>query len=192
MKHLREVLQVLEQIESPWFRKIIAALSDEADFVVDYLLSDFSIRPLIIGGLAVQRHGFRRFTEDIDLLISGQDFGVLTDAGKIQGRNLLIKPGLKVEVVVAGEMNIPDPEVIRDGQSAYPTLEGLLYLKMISSRPNDLQDIVALLEMHLEDKALFERVQALVPEDMYKDFLQFVELARVQTQNKLPPEPQIK
>ena len=171
MRHLKEVIQVLEKIQSNSFRQLVAAISEDADFVVDYLLRDFSIQPLVIGGLAVQRYGYRRFTEDIDLLISARDFGVLTDAGKIQGRNLLIRADLKVEVIVAGEMNTPDPESIRDGQSAYPTLEGLIYLKMLSGRPNDQRDIIALLVLHADDPVLISKAEALFP-DLMKDFFQ--------------------
>ena len=192
MRHLKEALTMLANIQSVNFRKIIASINEDADFVVDYLLQDFSIHPLVIGGLAVQRYGHRRLTEDIDLLISAQDFGTLSDAGRIQGRNLLIRPDLIVEVIVAGEMNTPDLEEIRDGQSVYPTLEGLIYLKMLSGRPNDLQDIIALLAIHLEDQNLINKVKELIPKDMFEDFLQFRELAKIQIQNKLPPTPQIK
>jgi len=192
MKHLKEAIQVLEKIQSNRFRQLIAAISEDADFVVDYLLHDFSIQPLVIGGLAVQRYGYRRFTEDIDLLISARDFGVLTDAGKIQGRNLLIRPDLKVEVIVAGEMNTPEPESIRDGNSSYPTLEGLIYLKMLSGRPNDQRDIIALLALHIDDPTLISKAKTLFPENMLKDFLQYIELAKLQNQNVLPPEPQLK
>ena len=122
MDHLKEAIQMLDQIEVTWFRKLLAATNEEADAIITYLLQDFNIRPLVIGGLAVQRYGYQRFTKDIDLLLSQKDFATLSAAGKIQGRNLLIRPDLKVEVLIAGEFNIPDPETIRDGDSFYPTL----------------------------------------------------------------------
>jgi hypothetical protein len=167
MKHLKESVQLLNKIVSKSFRRMLADLHADAEWVVDYLLRDYDIKPVIIGGLAVQRYGYRRFTEDIDILISRRDYDRLVEDGKIKFGQLKVKPGIQIDVLTEGKDDNPDPEFVRDGNSYWPTLEGLIYLKLLSGRKKDEADVVELIKVENASEDLLDRVLAFMPEGFY-------------------------
>ena len=128
------------------FRRLIQAVWDEVPDVIKYLQDEYGINPVIIGGLAVQHWGVVRMTEDLDLLISKADYDKLQKDGKIQYGSLKFKPGYQVDIVYEGRDGNPGPNAVRDGITHFPTLAGLLYLKLIAGRMKDQSDIVELLK----------------------------------------------
>jgi len=111
-------------------------------------LEDLGVDAVLVGGLAVQHHGYTRMTEDIDILIDRADYERLTDQGKIQyGQLQRFQPGVQVDVLTEGKDGAPAPSVVRDPTTPYlPTLAGLICMKLISGRMKDQADVVELLK----------------------------------------------
>jgi poly(A) polymerase len=121
---------------------------EDAKRVIDYLM-DLGVNPLIIGGVAVKQHGYERETNDIDILISREDYDTLSDGGKLEqgpdGERLAELPG--IDVLYEGDYwDHPSPEVVRKPGTHLPTLEGLLLLKLKSGRQKDTSDVTELLK----------------------------------------------
>lgn len=170
MKHLKKAQDLLNKITSYSFRKLIAALWDEAEQTVTYLLKEYNIKPVIVGGLAVQHFGYRRMTEDIDILISREAYTHLEQEGKIKFGQLKTKPGVQIDVLTEGKDNNPDPETVRDGDSLYPTFEGLIYLKLLSGRDKDKADVTELLKINGLEPELYYKVVHFLPDNLITAF----------------------
>lgn len=195
MLHLKEAEAMLDGIRSPNFRRLLAEVIEKVDSLLESLEKDQGVRPLVAGGLATQRHGHVRYAEDLVFLVSPADFAALSAAGKVGEDRVLVDPQLRVMILVSGEGGVPRLEDVADGASRYPTLEGLIWLNLISPGyfSLDKADIIQLLKRHLQDEALVERVRALVPEDSFELFLRLLALARFEVEYKtLPPTPRIK
>jgi len=170
MKYLKESIEILSKIINRSFRFLLADLHSDAKWVVDYLLKDYDIKPVIVGGLAVQYHGYRRMTEDIDILISKADYDRLVEDGKIKFGQLKIKPGIQIDVISEGKDNNPSPEFIRDEDTYWPTLEGLIYHKLLFRRMKDKADIVELLKANEMTEDLYNRTINLLSNEMIPSF----------------------
>lgn len=136
-------------------------------------LDDLGVSYSLVGGYALILHGVRRFTEDVDLLVSSEGLGrlhkELVGRGYVQvapeGRNLRdTETGVKIEFIVTGEfpgdgkpkpVAFPDPETvmeIREGIRVI-NLKSLVELKLASgmtgkARLQDLADVQRLIEQH--------------------------------------------
>jgi hypothetical protein len=150
---------------------------DEKSAVFDALhgithrLDELRIPYAVVGGLALFRHGFRRFTEDVDLLVDANSLEVihreLTGRGYLpphaQSRNLRdTTNGVRIEFVVTGQfpgdgkpkpVAFPDPSTVgtEEGGVRYVTLPTLIELKLASGmtgrgRLKDLADAQELLK----------------------------------------------
>jgi hypothetical protein len=135
-------------------------------------LENLGIPYAIARGMALFKHGFRRFTEDVDILVSRD--GLETIHAQLEGlgyippfkgsKNLRdTEQGVRIEFLVAGEFPgdgkpkpvcFPEPDqacVVLDGV-CYLTLPKLVELKLASGmtggihRMKDLTDIVQLIE----------------------------------------------
>jgi hypothetical protein len=123
------------------------------------------VLPLVIGGLAVNHHGYQRFTVDIDILVARADAERLLrrlrqELGwRRQGegfRNTLLD--VSVDLCVEGEPTaprsaerFPDPGTLRTvpaGPLPVPSLPELIALKVMSGRARDDADVVELLKRH--------------------------------------------
>lgn len=133
-------------------------------------LDELGVAYAIVGGMALFQHGFRRFTEDVDILVTRE--GLKTIHENLEGRGYLppfagskhlrdTELGVKVEFLVSGgfpgdgkpkPVAFPDPvtvaEVI-DGRK-YLCLTSLIELKLASGmsseqRAKDLVDIQQLI-----------------------------------------------
>lgn len=162
-------MDVQEQL-SYHFRQVVASLQTEADVIVGYLINNFEITPVVVGGLAVQHFGYVRLTEDIDILISAVDYQKLVDEDRITFGRLKTKPGLQVDVLVEGVDGNPHPDFIRDGGSSYPTLPGIIYLKLISGRSKDSADVVELIKINMQDSTLHDTVVNFLPVELHETF----------------------
>lgn len=133
-------------------------------------LSELGIPFAIVGGMALFSHGLRRFTEDVDLLVTRE--GLATIHEKLAGLGYLppfagsknlrdTETGVKIEFLVTGDypgdglakpVAFPDPAtvVIDKGGLACVNLETLIELKLASGmtgagRLKDLADVQQLI-----------------------------------------------
>ncbi|MBI5049847.1 MAG: nucleotidyl transferase AbiEii/AbiGii toxin family protein [Nitrospirae bacterium] len=136
-------------------------------------LDELGISYSLVGGYALILHGVRRFTEDIDLLISSEGLDRLHKGliGKgyvrvaPKSRNLRdVETGVKIKFIVAGEFpgdGKPKPIAFPNPQKVMKTHEGikvidlksLIELKLASgmtakARLQDLADVQRLIETH--------------------------------------------
>lgn len=136
-------------------------------------LDELGISYILVGGYALILHGVRRFTEDIDLLVSEEGLErlhkELIGRGYIQvapqSRNLRdVETGVKIEFVVTGEfpgdgkpkpVEFPEPEAAAENREGIKVidLKSLIELKLASgmtakSRLQDLADVQRLIEEH--------------------------------------------
>jgi hypothetical protein len=123
------------------------------------------VRPVVIGGLAVNHHGYMRVTADVDILVARRDAVALY-------RRLRSEPGwrrysegfkntelgVRLDICVEGERTapgsteeFPDPAqllTVAVYPLPVPTLAELLALKVMSGRARDDADVVELLKRH--------------------------------------------
>jgi hypothetical protein len=135
-------------------------------------LEDLSIPYAVAGGMALFKHGFRRFTEDVDLLVTRDGLKAihthLEGLGYVPpfsgSKNLRdTEHGVRIEFLIAGEfpgdgkpkaVSFPDPEEagVQINGVRYLTLPKLVELKLASGmtgglhRLKDFADVIALIE----------------------------------------------
>ena len=129
------------------------------------LCREAGVAPMVIGGLAVNHHGYMRVTADVDILVSRHDAVPLY-------RRLRREPGWKrhaesfkntivdvgLHIWVEGERTapgsreeFPDPAKLRTlpiRPLPVPSLSELMALKVMSARARDDADVVELLKRH--------------------------------------------
>lgn len=132
-------------------------------------LNGLGIPYAVVGGMALFRHGVRRFTEDVDLLVGRDDLKVIHD--KLSGLGYLppfptskhlrdTQLGVKIEFLTTGDypgdgkpkpVSFPEPRSVSfeaDGIS-YINLTTLVELKLASgmTNPGRLKDLSDVLEL---------------------------------------------
>lgn len=135
-------------------------------------LVELGIPHAVVGGMALEAHGFRRLTVDVDILVRRDDLRVIHD--RLDGlgwvppfvgsKNLRdAEHGVRIKFLVAGEypgdgkpkpVAFPDPAQVAVELNGihYLSLPGLVQLKLASGmtggvhRLKDLADVVALIE----------------------------------------------
>jgi hypothetical protein len=129
------------------------------------LCSEAGVAPLVIGGLAVNHHGYARFTADVDLLVSRAEAPSLLRRFRQQPGWRRHREGFKntvldvgVDVCVEGEKtsphsaeSFPAPADLRSvpvSPLPVPELSELIALKVMSGRARDDADVVELLKRH--------------------------------------------
>jgi hypothetical protein len=129
------------------------------------ICAEAEVRPVIIGGLAVNHHGYMRVTADVDILVARQEAVPLY-------RRLRSEPGWRrysegfknveigvgLDICVEGERTapgsaeeFPDPAELATidlDPLPVPALAELLALKVMSGRARDDADVVELLKRH--------------------------------------------
>jgi Uncharacterised nucleotidyltransferase len=133
-------------------------------------LDELGIPYAVVGGMALFRHGYRRFTEDVDLLVTREDLKTIHE--KLEGLGYLpphrhskhlrdTELGVRIEFLTTGEypgdgkpkpVAFPSPADVRfeaDGIS-YVELPVLMELKLASGMTNpgrlrDLSDVMELI-----------------------------------------------
>jgi hypothetical protein len=152
-------------------------------------LNEMGISYSLIGGYALILHGVRRFTEDIDLLVSQEGLDRLhkemIGRGYVrvspESRNIRdVETGVQIEFLVTGEfpgdgkpkpITFPDPqavEEIREGIKVI-NLKSLIELKLASgmtanARLQDLADVQRLIEKHKLSAEFAEQLHPYVRE----------------------------
>jgi len=135
-------------------------------------LDSIGVPYAVVGGMALFRHGLRRFTEDVDILVTKADLKTIHE--KLEGLGYLpphkfskhlrdTELGVRIEFLTTGEypgdgerkpVAFPDPRAVRfeaDGVS-YINLEKLIELKLASGMTNagrlkDLSDVMELIKI---------------------------------------------
>lgn len=129
------------------------------------LCREEGVRPLVIGGLAVNHHGYMRVTADVDILVSRDEAVPLYrrlkgEAGwrrHAEGfKNTAVGVGL--DICVEGERTspgsteeFPSPRQLKKigvRPLPVPALSELIALKVMSGRARDDADVVELLKRH--------------------------------------------
>ena len=132
-------------------------------------LDELGVPYAVAGGMALFLHGFRRFTEDVDILVTKDGLRLIHEqleglgyVAPFQGSKNLrdADTGVRIEFLVAGEypgdgkpkpVAFPDPAAVgveRDGVR-YLSLPKLIELKLASglTNPLRLKDIADVLEL---------------------------------------------
>lgn len=132
-------------------------------------LDELRIPYAVVGGMALYQHGYRRFTEDVDVLITREDLKTLHE--KLHGLGYIppfkgskqlrdAETGVKIEFIISGEfpgdgkpkpVAFPAPEEVSqriDGIS-FVNLPKLIELKLASGMSNldRMRDIADVLEL---------------------------------------------
>lgn len=150
-------------------------------------LGDLGIEYAVAGGMALFHHGVRRFTEDIDLLVTRDSLRIIHE--KLNGLGYLppftgsknlrdAESGVKIEFLVAGEypgdgkpkpVSFPDPSAvsIESGGIRYVSLPTLIELKIASGlssheRLKDLSDVQELIKRLSLPASLQEKLNPFV------------------------------
>ncbi len=154
----------------------------------------------VIGALAMQHHGYLRFTEDIDIVTTPEGLARIHE--RLVGRGLVARgPGLRkklrdtrhgvdLDVLQAGEhagapgspVRYPPPDAPEFATAPdgirYATLPALLAFKVASGiwgkRPQDLADVQALVKVH----GLTEDYAANLPVALREKFVELVRASR--------------
>lgn len=165
-------------------------------------LNDLRVNYAVSGGMALFLHGYRRFTEGIELLVNAES--VKRIHGELEGRGYLppfagskslrdTENGVKIEFLVTGgfpgdgkpkPVVFPDPKKVHvfiDGMRCL-TLESLIELKLASGmstmRLHDMGDVVSLIRERKLDAEFAQRLNPYVQ----AKFIEFVDAVRVEEQ----------
>jgi hypothetical protein len=150
-------------------------------------LRSLGIDYAVVGGIAMFRHGYRRFTEDVDVLVTRD--GLKTIHERLEGlgyvppfagsKNLRdAENGVRIEFLVAGEypgdgkpkpVAFPDPAGVAEESDGirYITLAKLIELKLASGisnaeRMKDLADVLELIKARSLSSAYGEALDPFV------------------------------
>jgi hypothetical protein len=156
-------------------------------------LDELGVPYALVGGMAMFFHGYRRFTEDVDLLVTPE--GLVEVHRRLEGLGYLppfagskhlrdTESGVRIEFLVAGEypgdgkpkpVVFPNPEEARVSIDGVPCLElaKLIELKLASGMTNpgrlkDLADVQELIRVLNLPADLANRLNAFV-RDKYQE-----------------------
>ena len=132
-------------------------------------LNDLEIPYAVVGGLALYAYGYRRFTDDVDLLVTSEGLKQIHD--RLEGRGYLppfngskqlrdTEYGVKIEFLITGNypgdgkekpVAFPDPSsvAVKLGEINYLGLPTLVELKLASgmSAPHRMKDLTDVMEL---------------------------------------------
>jgi hypothetical protein len=169
-------------------------------------LDDIGVPYAVAGGMAMYFHGYRRFTEDVDLLVTKENLKVIHD--KLEGLGYLppftgskhlrdTDAGVKVEFLTTGDfpgdglpkpVAFPDPADVRVEQDGvwFLNLPTLVELKLASGMTNprrgkDINDVEYLIEARNLGAELAAQLNPFVRD-------RYLELVRLIRENPTKPE----
>lgn len=149
------------------------------------LLKKADIPYVIVGGMAVNAHGARRTTGDVDVLLNREGFdrfrqellGTAFDPVAARPRRFVDKKnGVTVDVLVTGRfpgsgapgpIGFPEPEAAGQeiGKIRFLTLPQLIQLKLAARRHSDFGDVVFLIRVHELGEAFADQLHPSVRSD---------------------------
>lgn len=171
-------------------------------------LSDLGVDYAVVGGMALFLHGFRRFTEDVDILVTREGLKRLHEALEGSGyrppfpnsKNLRdTENGVRIEFLVAGEfpgdgkakpVAFPEPGSVATerGGVRILNLEALIELKLASGmsggieRLKDIADVVEVIKMLDLPITVADSLNSYVSE-RYRELWQEIKAARMQRES---------
>ena len=156
-------------------------------------LEELGVAYVVVGGYALIVHGVRRFTEDIDILVSREGLDRLHEQliglGYVRvapgSRNLRdVETGVKIEFIVAGEfpgdgkpkpVAFPGPEAVVERREGIKVinLKSLIELKLASGmtakgRLQDLADVQRLIQEYGLNAEFAEEIDAYVRDKFFE------------------------
>ena len=135
-------------------------------------LNDLGVPYAVAGGMALFQHGFRRFTEDVDILVTRQDLKRIHDG--LSGRGYLppfaksknlrdTETGVRIEFLLSGDypgdgqekpVSFPEPQAVAESRDGiqFLNLMTIIELKLASGmtgadRIKDLADVQELIKL---------------------------------------------
>jgi len=169
-------------------------------------LDEIGVPYAVVGGMAMYFHGYRRFTEDVGLLVTKENPKVVHD--RLEGFGYLppftgskhlrdTESGVKVEFLTTGEfpgdglpkpVAFPDPTTVRveEGGVWFLNLPTLVELKLASGmthprRGKDINDVEYLIEARNLGEELADQLNPFVRD-------KYLELVRLTRSNPTKPE----
>jgi len=169
-------------------------------------LDEIGVPYAVVGGMAMYFHGYRRFTEDVGLLVTKENLKVVHD--RLEGFGYLppftgskhlrdTESGVKVEFLTTGEfpgdglpkpVAFPDPTTVRveEGGVWFLNLPTLVELKLASGmthprRGKDINDVEYLIEARNLGEELADQLNPFVRD-------KYLELVRLIRSNPTKPE----
>jgi hypothetical protein len=135
---------------------------------------ELGVEPVVIGGLAVNHHGYMRLTADLDVLLARSDATALVRRLKSERGWKRYAEGFKntlldvsVDICVEGERTSPhstetfpsprELQLVEVDPLPVPTLPELIALKVMAGRARDDADVVELLKRHRRRIASVQR-----------------------------------
>lgn len=162
-------------------------------------LDELGIPYAIVGGMALFFHGLRRFTEDVDILVTREGLRQLHEALEGLGyippfagsKNLRdVESGVKIEFLVTGDFpgdGKPKPVAFPDPQDVTTVIEGirflalptLIELKLASGMTNplrgqDIVDVQRLIQIQALPSSMAESLNPFV-RDKYTELWQLIQ-----------------
>jgi hypothetical protein len=148
----------------------------------------------VVGGMAVNAHGYRRTTDDLDVLVTAEGLAefkkrfVPKKYGTIPQRPRRFTDAANqvlVDFLVAGmfpgsgkpgPIAYPDPAVVGEtlGNAQVVNLPALIQLKLAARRYQDFADVVALIRVHDLDETILNHLHP----TMKNDFIECLEEKR--------------
>lgn len=156
-------------VETPDLRLIddvVAKRIIDAMHASSKALTKAGVRHMLIGGLAVGAYGYARATKDVDFVVGDEAFS------RHGGGLVTFKPGIPIEVnhvavdllgadvVTAHELD--DPEMTE--RVPIIDFESLIYMKLLSFRRRDQEDIVELFKAGHDEKTMRKFLADYAPE----------------------------
>jgi hypothetical protein len=173
-----------------WARAVGAVHTPSAEEMAQTLedLRKVQGSALVAGGVAVIHYGYERSTQDVDILYAYADGRILErlktdfrlvkklESGwhKLEHR----KTGVGLELIPEGALGtygfIPGPKTV-GGENGFISLYGLVWLKLISWRPQDRADLDILAKARFSE---FTALRARLHPDLHEHFDQVIAEAK--------------
>jgi hypothetical protein len=214
MVRTKTFAEVLDQLPPGAVLQVLLSMVEDITAGKDATLAAFrahvdaaGARVLLVGGVAVIVHGYRRTTDDRDVLVSHREVQALSerlmndpDWERLEIRQYAFSyrpTGVHVDFLVSGDLVelgrpylFPDPYDMEsiggvEGVQAIG-LHDLFYLKLLAGRMQDMADIMELCKRHFDVVAPGRVLARLEPhdEDLRNTFLEIVRKAPIELANE--------
>jgi hypothetical protein len=157
-------------------------------------LADAKITYAIVGGMALNAHSYRRTTDDVDFLLTGEGLAAFvrvyvdSDFERVAGRGKRFRDranGVTFDILVTGRypgLGKPGPVAYPDPGSVSEVIESLsvvdlptlVQLKLAAGRYRDFGDVVELIQIHNLDEAFQSRLHP----SLHRDYIECLEEKR--------------
>ncbi len=157
-------------------------------------LEKANIPHAVMGGMAVYVHGYRRLTDDVDVLLSregSEDFQrrfVPKNYESVPGRSRRFTDrtnDVPIDLRITGlypgpgkpdPIAFPDPVAVREQIENIPFIDlvALIQLKLAACRHQDFADVVKLIDVHHLDESFRDRLHP----SLHQDFIECLEEKR--------------